>query len=61
MRTLTAYLAGVVIALAMANGLAWFIGGLPKLHMMAVFSAGFLLGAFGMYLAACLYGYRRVQ
>ena len=61
MRTLTAYLIGVILVLALANILAWSIGGLPRLHVMNVFSAGFLLGAFGMYLAAHLYGYRQVR
>jgi hypothetical protein len=33
----------------------------PKQHDLGVFSAGFVLGALGMYIAAWLYGYRRVQ
>jgi hypothetical protein len=61
MRTLTAYLIGVLIVLAIGNGLAWSIGGLPKLHAMVIFSAGFLLGATGMYIAAHVYGYKRMQ
>jgi uncharacterized membrane protein SpoIIM required for sporulation len=61
MRTLTGYLIGVIIALALANGLAWFIAGLPKLHTMVLFSAGFLLGAIGMYIAAYVYGYQRMR
>jgi hypothetical protein len=31
-----------------------------RLHKLNVFSAGFVLGMLGMYIAACLYGYRRV-
>jgi hypothetical protein len=58
-RTLTAYLAGVFVVLATLNGIAWWRDA-PSAHDLAVFSAGFLLGAFGMYLAAYLYGYRRV-
>lgn len=59
MRTLTAYLIGVIIALAIVNGLSWYLAGLPRLHTVALFSSGFVLGAFGMYLAAYVYGYRR--
>jgi hypothetical protein len=59
MRTLTAYGIGVVIVLAVLNGIAWQVGKPPP-HDLSVFSAGFVLGALGMYIAACLYGYRRV-
>jgi len=33
----------------------------PRLHDLNVFSAGFVLGMLGMYIAAWLYGYRRVD
>lgn len=59
MRTLTAYGIGVVIVLAILNGTAWLVG-TPRLHGLNVFSAGFVLGCLGMYIAAWLYGYRRV-
>jgi hypothetical protein len=59
MRTLTAYGIGVVIVLAILNGIAWRAGML-QLHELNVFSAGFVLGVLGMYVAAWLYGYRRV-
>jgi hypothetical protein len=59
MRTLTAYGIGVVIVLAILNGIAWRAGML-RLHELNVFSAGFVLGVLGMYIAAWLYGYRRV-
>lgn len=59
MRTLTAYGTGVVIVLAILNGIAWQAGML-RLHELNVFSAGFVLGVLGMYIAAWLYGYRRV-
>jgi hypothetical protein len=59
MRTLTAYGIGVFIVLAILNGIAWLVG-TPRLHSINVFSAGFVLGMLGMYIAACLYGYRRV-
>jgi len=59
MRTLSAYGIGVVIVLAVLNGLVW-LAGTPKLHNINVFSAGFVLGVFGTYIAAWFYGYRRV-
>jgi hypothetical protein len=59
MRTLTAYGIGVVIVLAILNGVAWLVGA-PRLHSINVLSAGFVLGMVGMYIAAWLYGYRRV-
>jgi hypothetical protein len=55
MRTLTAYLIGVVIVLAVVNGIAWQAG-MPRLHSLNVFSAGFALGVLGAYIAAWLYG-----
>jgi pilus assembly protein TadC len=61
MRTLTAYGIGVVIVLAVLNGIAWRAGmPLTRLHSLNVFSAGFALGMLGTYIAASLYGYRRV-
>ena len=57
-RTLTAYLFGILAVLAIYNGFAWFKD-VPSQHNIAVFSAGFVLGALGMYIAASLYGYRR--
>lgn len=59
MRTLTAYGIGVLIVLAVLNGVAW-MEGIPRLHGLNVFSAGFALGMLGTYLSAWLYGYRRV-
>jgi hypothetical protein len=58
MRTLTAYGIGVIIVLAVLNAVAWQTG-MPRLHNANVFSVGFVLGVFGTYLAAWLYGYRR--
>jgi hypothetical protein len=59
MRTLTAYGIGVVIVLAALNGTAWEAG-TPRLHNINVFSAGFVLGVLGTYIAAWIYGYRRI-
>jgi pilus assembly protein TadC len=59
MRTLTAYGIGVVIVLAVLNGIAWQAG-MPRQHGISVFSAGFVLGVLGTSIAAYLYGYRRV-
>ena len=55
MRTLTAYGIGVVIVLAILNAILWRAG-TPPLHEVNVFSAGFILGMLGMYIAAWLYG-----
>ena len=59
MRTLTAYGIGVVIVLAVMNGIAWQEE-TPRLHNINVFSAGFTLGMLGTYIAAWIYGYRRI-
>jgi hypothetical protein len=59
MRTLTAYGIGVVIVLVVLNGVAWEAG-MPRIHGLNVFSAGFALGVLGTYISAWLYGYRRV-
>jgi len=58
-RTLTSYGIAVIIVLAILNGIFWWVGS-RSLHELNVFSAGFVLGMFGMYLAAWLYGYRQV-
>ena len=60
MRTLTSYGIAVVIVLAMLNGITWLVQN-PRLHDLNVFSAGFVLGMLGMYIAAWLYGYRQVN
>jgi len=57
--TITAYGIAVIIVFAILNGIFWWVGS-RHLHELNVFSAGFVLGMFGMYLAAWLYGYRRV-
>lgn len=59
-RTLTGYGISVVIVLATVNGIVWLMGS-PLLHDLNVFSAGFVLGMPGMYIAAWLYGYRQVN
>jgi hypothetical protein len=59
-RTLTGYGIAVIIVLAILNGIFWLTGR-PQLHDLNVFSAGFVLGMLGMYIAAWLYGYRRVD
>jgi hypothetical protein len=57
-RTLTGYGIAVVIVLVILNVIFWLVGN-PQLHELNVFSAGFVLGMLGMYLAAWLYGYHR--
>ena len=59
MRTLTSYGIAVIIVFAVLNSIAWSAG-TPRLHDLPVFSAGFVLGMLGMYIAAWLYGYRKV-
>lgn len=59
MRTLTAYGIAVVIVLAVLNGICW-LSASPRLHGINIFSAGFVLGMLGMYIAAWLYGYRQL-
>lgn len=59
MRTLTAYGIGVALVFAIINFVAWETGSLRR-HDLNVFSAGFILGALGMYIAAWLYGYRKI-
>ena len=59
-RTLTGYGIAVVIVLAAINGITWLLGN-PRLHDLNVFSAGFVRGTLGMYIAAWLYGYRQVN
>ena len=59
-RTLTGYGIAVIIVLTILNGILWLIAD-PRLHDLNVFSAGFVLGMLGMYIAAWLYGYRRVD
>jgi hypothetical protein len=56
-RTLTGYYIGVLVVLAIVNVIAWFVDA-PRRYSLGVFSAGFLMGALGMYIAAYLYGYR---
>jgi hypothetical protein len=59
MRTLTGYGIGVIIVLAVLNGIAWQAG-MARLHSLNVFSAGFALGVLGTYLSAWINGYRKV-
>ena len=58
MRTITSYGIAVIIVFAILNGISWLVG-FSKLHDLNVFSAGFLLGMLGMYIAAWLYGYHQ--
>ena len=58
-RILTGYYVGVLVVLAIVNVIAWFVDA-PRRYGLGVFSTGFLMGALGMYIAAYLYGYRKV-
>ena len=57
-RTLTGYYVGVLVVLAIVNLIAWLVDA-PRRYGIGVFSAGFLMGALGMYIAAYLCGYRK--
>jgi hypothetical protein len=57
-RTLTGYYIGVLVIFAILNAIAWLVNA-PRRDAFGVFSAGFLIGALGMYIAAYLYGYRK--
>jgi hypothetical protein len=59
MRTLTSYGIAVILVFAALNGIRWLAGNPPRLHGLDIFSAGFILGMFGMYIAAWLYGYHK--
>ncbi len=59
MRTTTSYGIAVIVVLALLNAVMWWIG-FQRAHDVRIFSIGFALGMFGMYLAAWLYGYRQV-
>ena len=59
MRTLTSYAVAVILVLAVLNGIGWLAWNPPRLHNLNVFSAGFILGMLGMYIAAWLYGYHK--
>jgi hypothetical protein len=48
----------VLVVLAILNVIAWLVDA-PRRYDLGVFSAGFLMGALGMYIAAYLYGYRK--
>ena len=59
MRTLTGYGIGVILVFAALDGIKWLAGNPPRLDGLYVFSAGFILGTLGMYIAAWLYGYHK--
>jgi hypothetical protein len=59
-RTLTGYGIAVIFVFAAINGIGWLIGSPPRVHDLNVYSAGFILGMLGTYIAAWLYGYRQV-
>ena len=56
----TGYLIAIVIVFGILNGLVWLVGAPAFRDRFGVFSAGFLLGALGMYIEAWIYGYSRV-
>lgn len=61
MGTLTGFGFTAIFVLAVLNWYEQQVGSPPQAHGLEVFSAGFILGMFGMYLAAWLYGYRKSE
>ncbi len=54
-RTLTTYVAAVVIVLAAVIGIRWLMGGYEGAQKAFIFSAGFLFGMVAMYIATHIY------
>ena len=48
--SLTGYVIGVVIALAVVLCIAWFAGGAPRFKTVAAFAIGFLAWMLSMYI-----------
>lgn len=61
MRTLTGYGIGVILVFAILNAIGWLAWNPVRAHNLNVFSAGFIIGMTGMYIAAWLYGYRKTE
>ena len=59
MRTLTSYGIAVIVVFSVLLAIRWLAGNPPRLDSLGVFSAGFILGMLGMYIAAWLYGYHQ--
>jgi putative effector of murein hydrolase len=49
------YVVGVAVTLAIANWVAYSVGGNEKLASMEIFSAGLIIGMTAMYLAVNFY------
>ena len=58
MRTLIGYGIAVVIVFVILNAAVWFARP-PWAMSFRIFSAGFVLGMLGMYVASVLYGYHQ--
>jgi len=52
------YVISVIIVLALANYIAWSVGGEAKLKSFELLSSGFLLGMLAMYIAAHFYRWK---
>lgn len=55
---LSLYVTGVIIVLAIINCIARFAGGGMHARGIGIFSGGFLLGMFAMYIAVHIYKYK---
>ena len=56
MKTLTPYVVGVVIALAIAVSIVWYVGGPARARATIVFALGFLAGMLSMYIKMRILG-----
>jgi hypothetical protein len=52
---LVIYLVGVAVVWAVVLGLGWFIGGSPRLALLAMVFFGFAVGMLAMYIAVHVY------
>ncbi len=55
---LSLYVTGVIIVLAILNGIAWFAGQGMHARNVSSFSGGFLMGMLAMYIAMHIYRYK---
>lgn len=52
---LATYVVAVVIVLALLNVATWLVAGPSRLHTIAAFSGGFLMGMLAMWIAVHVY------
>lgn len=57
-RPLWVYVLGVVVVLGILNCVVWFVDPAATRYTSLIFSGGFLLGMFAMYIAVHLYRWK---